>query len=93
MSLCAFVHSAKYIPLEKRVVGRRVRIEPEWAIMCDLCEGMKEEFVDPEIGRTPQCIPTCPHFAVCLSTIEAEDNESRTDAIKRIFKLDNSTNI
>ena len=87
MTFCSFVHSSKYIPLEKRVIGARMRVEPEWAISCDLCEGMKEEFVDPETGKCPQCIQACGNLAIYISTIEALESESRMEAIKRVFNL------
>lgn len=87
MSICAMVHAAKYVPLDKRIIGGRVRIEPEWAITCDLCVGMKEEYVDPEIGKQPQCVAACPHFAIYVATIEASVDETRMDAIKREFQI------
>jgi len=85
MTICAFVHERNYIPLEKRVVGKRKRIELEWAISCDLCQGAKAEYIDPEIGKQPQCIASCPHQAIFVGTIDSLENESRIDAIKRIF--------
>ena len=81
------VHEAKYIPLEKRIIGGRVRMEPEWAVACDMCEGMKDEFVDPEVGRTPQCISACPHFAIFITNVESLENETRIEAIKRDFNI------
>jgi Fe-S-cluster-containing dehydrogenase component len=85
MTICAFVHEKDYIPLERRVVGKRKRIELEWAISCDLCQGAKVEFLDPEIGKQPQCIPACPHQAIFVGTIDSLGNESRINAIKRAF--------
>ena len=85
MTICAFVHEKDYIPLERRVVGKRQRIELEWAISCDLCKGAKEQYLDPEIGKQPQCIPSCPHQAMFIGTIDSLENESRIDAIKRVF--------
>ncbi|MHA1148792.1 MAG: hypothetical protein ACTSR8_11190 [Promethearchaeota archaeon] len=87
MSICALVHESKYIPLEKRIIGGRMRMEPEWAIACDICEGMKEEFVDPKVGREPQCISACPRFAIFITTIEAFKSETRIEAIKREFSI------
>ena len=54
---------------------------------CDMCEGMKEDYIDPAVGKQPQCIAACPHFAIFLTTIEAEVGESRMDAIKREFNI------
>ena len=85
MEICAFVHQTDFIPLLKRIMETRKRIELEWAIACDLCKGMKEHYVDPEIGKKPQCVNACPHNAIFLSIIEAFENESRNEAINRIF--------
>ncbi len=85
MTICAFIHERDYIPLEKRVVGKRKRIEMEWAISCDLCKGTKAEFVDPGIGKQPQCITACPHQAIFLDTVESIGDESRIGTIKRTF--------
>ena len=85
MTICAFVHDRDYIPLERKAVGTRQRIELEWAILCDLCRSAKEEYLDLEIGKQPQCIPACPHQAIFISTIDSWENESRINAIKRVF--------
>ena len=85
MTICAFVHDRDYIPLERRVIGTRQRIELEWAISCDLCKGVKEDYLDTGIGKHPQCIPACPHQAIFIGTIDSLENESRIDAIKRVF--------
>ncbi len=85
MTICSFVHDTGYVPLKKRIIGKRTRIELEWAISCDLCKGMKDEFVDPEVGKKPQCLCTCPNSALFISTIESYGNESRMEAIKRVF--------
>ena len=85
MEICSFVHEAEYIPLTKKVIGARTRIELEWAISCDLCRGMKEQFIDTKEGKKPQCIKSCPHQAIFVSTLKALEGESRMEAIKRIF--------
>ncbi len=85
MEICSFVHETDYIPLLKRIMGMRERIELEWAITCDLCRGMKEQFVDPELGKKPQCIDVCPHNAIFISILEASENESRIEAMYRVF--------
>ena len=85
MEICSFVHETEYIPLNKKVIGARNRIELELAISCDLCKGMKDQFIDPEVGRKPQCIDVCPHNAIFVSTLEASMNESRMEAIHRCF--------
>jgi len=92
MEICSFVHETDYIPLIKRIIGVRKRIETEWAISCDLCKGMKEEFIDPMIGKIPQCIDACPHNAIFISIIDSSENESRIDAINRVFNLNYESN-
>jgi len=85
MTVCSFVHERAYIPLKSKIIGKRKRIEVEWGISCDLCKGMKEQFIDPKEGKKPQCIKSCPHQAIFLSTINILEGESRLEAIKRIF--------
>jgi len=85
MEICSFVHEAEYIPLNKKVIGVRTRIELEWAISCDLCRGMKEQFIDPEVGKKPQCIDACPHNAIFVSSLKVSAKESRMEAIHRVF--------
>jgi Fe-S-cluster-containing dehydrogenase component len=91
MEICSFVHETDFIPLMKRIMGTRKRIELEWAIACDLCRGMKSHFVDPEIGKKPQCVDTCPHNAIFVAIIDSFEDESKIEAIKRVFnqKLEN----
>ena len=56
------------------------------ALVCDLCEGMKEDFIDPEVGKKePQCIVVCPKEAISLKTVEQIGEETRFDAVKRLF--------
>ncbi len=85
MEICSFVHEKDFIPLNKRIIGARIRIELEWAISCDLCRGMKDYFIDPETGKKPQCVDVCPQNAIFVSTLEAYENESRMEAIHRSF--------
>ncbi|MFW9989681.1 MAG: hypothetical protein ACFFC3_13580 [Candidatus Odinarchaeota archaeon] len=85
MSICSFVHGTKYIPLERRIIGKRIRNEIEWGIKCDLCIGMKEEFVDFKIGKTPQCESVCSSNAISFGSIKAQKNETRLEALKRVF--------
>ncbi|MFX1277203.1 MAG: hypothetical protein ACFFBP_05940 [Promethearchaeota archaeon] len=85
MSICSFIHDNVYIPLNKRIIGARKRIELEWAISCDLCKGINENFIDTMKNNEPQCILACPHSAIFLGSVERIGNESRMEAIKRIF--------
>ena len=87
MNICSFVHDSKFIPLEKRIVGIRTRLEREWAIACDLCEHMRVELIEPDSEPQPQCVSACPLFAIFIGTIEAYDNETKSEAMKRIFNL------
>jgi Fe-S-cluster-containing dehydrogenase component len=89
MEICSLVHESEYIHLTKRIIGIRKRIEMEWAISCDLCYEMKDEFIDPILGRKPQCVDVCPNNAIFIGTLESYGNESRSDAINRIFKYPN----
>ncbi len=84
MTVCSFVHERNYIPLKNKIIGSRKRVELEWAISCDLCKGMKEQFINNE-GKEPQCIKACPHQAIFVSTLNTLEGESRMEAIKRIF--------
>ena len=85
MEICALVHESEYIHLTKRIIGSRKRIELECALFCDLCTEMKEEFIDPNLGGKPQCIEACPNNAIFIGIIESYKNESRREAINRIF--------
>lgn len=85
MEICSFIHETYFTPLNRRIIGTRRRIELEWAIACDLCMGMKEPFIDPEIGKKPQCVDACPKNAIFLGTIDCVENESRNEAIRRVF--------
>jgi len=63
-----------------------MHIQTQKALVCDLCENMKEEFIDPEIGeKEPQCIAVCPKEAISLKTVEQVGEETRFDAVKRLF--------
>jgi hypothetical protein len=47
---------------------------------------MKEEFIDPEVGkREPQCIALCPKEAISLKSVEQIGEETRIQAVKRLF--------
>ncbi|MBD3341709.1 MAG: hypothetical protein GF353_21570 [Candidatus Lokiarchaeota archaeon] len=85
MDICAFVHNRDYIPLVNRVIGKRERVEEEWAIGCDLCLGMKDKYVNDKEEKEPQCVVACPAKALFIGTIPALKNESRNQAIRRIF--------
>lgn len=89
MTVCSFVHERAYIPLKNKIIGKRKRVELEWAISCDLCKGMKEQFIDTNEGKKPQCIKACPHQAIFVSTLNTLEGESRMEAIKRIFNYKN----
>jgi Fe-S-cluster-containing hydrogenase component 2 len=46
-----------------------MHIDKKIALVCDLCKGMKEEFIDTEVGkREPQCKIVCPTQAISLKT-------------------------
>jgi Fe-S-cluster-containing dehydrogenase component len=63
-----------------------LHIDSQKALICDLCDGMKEDFIDPEVGRTePQCIAVCPKEAISLKNVEQIGEETRLDAIRRLF--------
>ncbi len=63
-----------------------LHIESQKAIICDLCEGMKEDFIDPEVGKKePQCIAVCPKEAISLKSVEQIGEETRIDAVKRLM--------
>lgn len=63
-----------------------LHLETQKAITCDLCEGMKDEFVDPTKGKKePQCVEVCPKEAVALKSVEQIGEESRIDAVKRLM--------
>ena len=85
MTVCSFVHGRPYIPLKKKIIGKRKRVELEWAISCDLCKGMKEQYIDAKEGKAPQCVKSCPHQAIFVSTLNTLEGESKIEAIKRIF--------
>jgi len=55
------------------------------ALTCDLCENMKEEFVEEGGKKEPQCIVVCPKEAITLKNVEQIGEESRIDAVKRLF--------
>lgn len=63
-----------------------LHLENQKALVCDLCEGMKEEFIDPEVGKKePQCIDLCPKEAISLKTVEQIGEGTRIDAVRRLF--------
>jgi len=64
-------------------------IETQKALICDLCKNMREEFIDPEVGKKePQCIIVCPKEAISLKSVEQIGEETRIDAVKRLFGED-----
>ncbi len=85
MSICSFVHNTNYKHLKTRIIGARKRIELEWALSCDLCKGALEAFKISIESNEPQCISACPNNAIFLATIKRIDDESRIEAIKRVF--------
>lgn len=63
-----------------------IHLDTMKAITCDLCETMREEFIDPEVGKKePQCIVVCPKEAISLKTVVQVGEETRIDAARRIF--------
>lgn len=63
-----------------------LHIESQKALICDLCEGMKEEYIDEESGiKEPQCILVCPKEAISLKNVEQIGEETRIEAVKRLF--------
>ena len=56
-------------------------------VICDLCEGMRPEFIDSEDGKpTPQCIEVCPKEAIFLKSVKQIGEESRIEAVKRLME-------
>ena len=54
-----------------------LHIESQKALICDLCEGMKEEFIDPAVGeKKPQCVEVCPQKAISLKKSIALEKKS-----------------
>jgi len=63
-----------------------MNINSQKAISCDLCRGMKDEFVDPVSGKKePQCIIVCPKEAISLKSVEQIGEESRIKTVKEIY--------
>jgi len=63
-----------------------LHIDSQKALICDLCESMKEDFIDPEVGKVePQCIAVCPKEAIDLKNVEQIGEETRIEAVKRLF--------
>jgi len=47
---------------------------------------MKEEFIDPEVGKKePQCIAVCPKEAISLKNVVQIGEETRIEAARRLF--------
>jgi len=47
---------------------------------------MKDEFIDEGTGiKEPQCILVCPKEAISLKDVEQIGEETRIDAVKRLF--------
>jgi len=56
------------------------------ALTCDLCEGMKEDFIDPEVNKKePQCIAVCPKEAIALKNVVQISEGTRIEAAKKLF--------
>jgi len=63
-----------------------LHIESQKALICDLCENMKEDYIDEESGiKEPQCILVCPKEAISLKNVEQIGEETRIEAVKRLF--------
>ena len=63
-----------------------LHLSSQKALVCDLCEGMKEEFIDPDVGkREPQCIAVCPKEAISLKNVVQIGEGSRIEAAKKLF--------
>jgi Fe-S-cluster-containing dehydrogenase component len=63
-----------------------LHLNTQKALVCDLCESMKDEFIDPAVGKKePQCIVVCPKECISLKSVEQIGQESRIDAVKRLF--------
>ena len=63
-----------------------LHLETQKALVCDLCENMKDEFIDEGTGiKEPQCILVCPKEAISLKNVEQIGEETRIDAVKRLF--------
>lgn len=57
------------------------------ALVCDLCESMKEEYIDAESGKIePQCIIVCPKECISLKNVVQIGEETRIQAAKRLFQ-------
>jgi Fe-S-cluster-containing hydrogenase component 2 len=63
-----------------------LHIATQKALVCDLCEDMKEDYIDPEVGKKePQCIAVCPKEAISLKNVTQIGEETRMDAAKKLF--------
>jgi formate dehydrogenase iron-sulfur subunit len=63
-----------------------LNINDQKALVCDLCDNMRDEFIDPEVGKKePQCIAVCPKEAISLKNVEQIGEETRIEAVKRLF--------
>ncbi len=63
-----------------------LHIATQKALVCDLCEDMKEDYIDPEVGKKePQCIAVCPKEAISLKNVVQIGEETRMDAAKKLF--------
>lgn len=63
-----------------------LHIATQKALVCDLCENMKEDFIDSEVGKKePQCIAVCPKEAISLKNVVQIGEETRIEAAKRLF--------
>ena len=57
------------------------------ALVCDLCENMKEDYIDETSGKKePQCILVCPKEAISLKNVVQIGEETRIEAARRLFK-------
>lgn len=63
-----------------------MHIQSQKALICDLCDTMKEDYINEERGeKYPACIDVCPKEAISLKDVEQIGEEKRIDAVKRLF--------
>jgi len=67
-------------------VKLNLHIISQKALICDLCDTMKEDYINPERGETyPACNDVCPKEAISLKDVEQIGEEKRIDVVKRLF--------
>jgi Fe-S-cluster-containing dehydrogenase component len=70
-----------------------LHLDKKTVVICDLCEDMLPEFIDPEIGEPqPQCVEICPKDSVSLKSVSEIGQESRIDAVKRLLTEESRKN-